>query len=173
MKKLLTVLVIMVMPLALAANPIDRSKALQIANEFMMDASIRTASGMHRAPVVHQLSYKDVGFNNLYTFFDDSNGGFVVVAGDDRLPQPVLAYSETDLVNPSTLPELMQVMLQSYEEQIANLPPDYVAAETPEREMIYPLVKSMWHQYLPFSYKTPYDNNAGRNTPVGCVALTL
>lgn len=173
MKKLLTVLVVMVMPLALAANPIDRSKALQIANEFMMDASIHSASGMHRAPVVHQLSYKDVGFNNLYTFFDDSNGGFVVVAGDDRLPQPVLAYSETDLVNPSTLPELMQVMLQSYEEQIANLPPNYVAAETPERELIYPLVKSTWHQYLPFCYKTPYDNNAGRNTLVGCVALTL
>ena len=175
MKKLLTVLVVLSMSLVVSANPIDQNKALQIANEFIMDASTRTASSMHRAPVVHDLSYKDIGYKNLYTFFDHSNGGYVVVAGDDRLQQPVLAYSESDIVIPSALPEVMQVMLQSYEEQIANLPPDNVptAAAMPYRELIFPLIPTYWHQYLPFCYNTPYDNSMGRNTLVGCVALTL
>lgn len=176
MKKLLSFLFVLAMPLIVSANPIDKDKALQIASQFMRDVSIRTASGMHRAPVSHQLTFKETGFNNLYTFTDDTNGGFVVVAGDDRLGQPVLAYSETDMINPNLLPEIMQVMLQSYEEQIAHMPPNYVAtadSDTPEREVIYPLVPAMWHQYLPFRYNTPYDNNENRNTPVGCVALTL
>ena len=176
MKKLLSFLFVLAMPLIVSANPIDKDKAHQIASQFMTDVSIRTASGLHRAPVSHQLTFKETGFNNLYTFTDDTNGGFVVVAGDDRIQQPVLAYSETDVINPNLLPEIMQVMLQSYEEQIAHMPANYVAAadsDTPERELIYPLVPSMWHQYLPFRYDTPYDEFVGRNTPVGCGAVTL
>lgn len=169
-------MIVLAMPLIVSANPIDQNKALQIASQFITDVSTRTASGQHRAPVVHQLTYKNVGFDNLFTFFDDANGGFVVVAGDDRIGRPVLAYSETDIINPNALPEVMQVMLQSYEEQIANLSPNYVETadeETPERELVYPLITTMWHQNLPFCYTTPYDNNAQQNTAVGCVALTL
>ena len=176
MKKLLSFLFVLTMPLMLSANPIDTDKALQIANQFITDVSTRMASSMHRAPINHQLRLRDTGFDHLYTFTDDMNGGFVVVAGDDRIQQPVLAYSETDILDANVLPEVMQVMLQSYNEQIANLSPNYVAAadaETPEREIIPPLVPSMWHQYLPFRYNTPYDNQGDCNTPVGCVALTL
>lgn len=176
MKKLLSFLFVLAMPLIVSANPIDQNKALQIANQFITDISTRTASGQHRAPVVHQLTYKNIGFNNLYTFTDDTNGGFVVVAGDDRIQRPVLAYSETEIIDLNLLPEVVQVMLQSYEEQIANMSPNYVAtadAETPEREIICPLITTTWHQYLPFRYNTPYDNNAKQNTSVGCVALTL
>ena len=176
MKKRLTIMLVLAMPLILSAHPIDKDKALLIANQYLADVSTRTASAMHRAPVHHQLTYQNTGFKKLHTFADKTNGGFVVVAGDDRVPQPVLAYSETDKIDMNLMPEVMQVMLQSYEEQIANLPPNYAPtanSETAEREVIYPLVPTMWHQYLPFCYDTPYDEIAERNTPVGCVALTL
>ena len=176
MRKTLSIMAFLALPLVVAAGPIDRERAQQIANEFITDVSARNASVMHRAPVSHQLTYKDTGYNDLYTFSDDKNGGFVVVAGDDRIAQPVLAYSETDHVNMYALPEVMQIMLLSYEEQLASLPPNYAPtanSETSQHEVIYPLLTSMWHQYLPFRYNTPYDENAGYNTPVGCVALVL
>lgn len=176
MRKTLSILAVMALPLIVAAGPIDKERARQIASEFITDVSTRNASVMHRAPVSHQLTYKYAGYDHLYTFSDDKNGGFVVVAGDDRIAQPVLAYSETDHVNMYALPAVTQIMLQSYEEQLASLPPDYAPAAAPEasqRELIYPLLTSMWHQYLPFRYNTPYDENAGYNTPVGCVALVL
>ena len=161
----------------LSANPIDTDKALQIANQFITDISTRKASSMHRAPVNHQLTFKETSFNKLYTFTDDVNGGFVVVAGDDRIQQPVLAYSETDIIDVNVMPEVMQVMLQNYEEQIANLPPDYVAAAntgTPGREIIFPLVPSMWHQYLPFRYDTPLRQQSGAKHSSGvCGTDTL
>ena len=176
MKKLHPLLIVLAMPSMLSAKHIDTDMAQQIANQFITNVSIHTSSSMYRAPIAHQLTVKDTGFDNLYTFTDDVNGGFVVVAGDDRIKQPVLAYSTTDFLDVNVMPEVMQVMLQGYEEQIAHIPSNYMPAadtETSEREMIYPLVPSMWHQYLPFCYDTPYDNNVDRNTLVGCVALTL
>jgi hypothetical protein len=47
------------------------------------------------------------------------------------------------------------------------------AAAAANRPAIAPLVPTMWHQYLPFSYNCPYDKNAGRNVAPGCVALTM
>ncbi len=173
MKKTVFTVILSVITLGMAANPIDKETALQIANSFMTEVSTRSASHMHKAPVSHQLTYKDIGFDKLHAFSDDTNGGFVIVAADDRLAQPVLAYSETDFVNMHALPEATQMMMLSYSEQIAHLPPDYVAQAPTQREVVYPLLRSMWHQYLPFCYDTPYDSNAGRNTLVGCVALTL
>ena len=158
MRKTLSIMAFLALPLVVAAGPIDKERAQQIANEFITDVSARNASVMHKAPVSHQLTYKDTGYNNLYTFSDDKNGGFVVVAGDDRIAQPVLAYSETDHVNMYALPEVTQIMLQSYEEQLASLPPNYAPtanSETSQHEVIYPLLTSMWHQYLPFRYNTP------------------
>ena len=128
MKKLLAFFVVLAMPLFVVANPIGKDKALQIASQFFTEVSTCTASSMHRAPINHQLTLKDIGFDNLFTFIDETNGGFVVVADDDRIQQPVLAYSETDFINPNLLPEVMQIMLQSYEEQIANLPSNYASA---------------------------------------------
>ena len=167
MKKLHPLLIVLAMPSMLSAKHIDTDMAQQIANQFITNVSIHTSSSMYRAPIAHQLTVKDTGFDNLYTFTDDVNGGFVVVAGDDRIKQPVLAYSTTDFLDVNVMPEVMQVMLQGYEEQIAHIPSNYMPAadtETSEREMIYPLVPSMWHQYLPFCYDTPYDNNVDRNT---------
>lgn len=98
-----------------------------------------------------------------------------MVAGDDRV-DPILAYSTTDVLDPNRIPESMQIMLLGYDMQISNLPqgvtPRHRSA-SPQRKVIAPLIKTMWHQYLPFCYNCPFDEDEGRNTLVGCVALTL
>ena len=123
-----------------------------------------------------ELAYKDIGMKNLYAFADDTNGGFVIVAGDDCV-EPVLAYSETDALNPYAMPVSMQIMLLGYEQQISKIRQGnttmHKAGEVSQREAIYPLIETTWHQYLPLKYLTPIDETTGWNTPVGCVALTL
>ncbi|MBO4827036.1 MAG: C10 family peptidase [Prevotella sp.] len=176
MKKLLFTLFVLAMPLMVMADPIGQEKALQIASQFMTK-TVGSKDGKKAAPAKRYLQYKDIGMKNLYAFADEANGGFVIVAGDDRVEQPVLAYSSTDNFNLYNMPVAMQMMLLAYEQQIDRLK---AATTTPRkasaasnRQAIAPLIKTTWHQYLPLNYNCPYDNNERRNTLVGCVALTL
>ena len=164
----------MAIALTAQADPIGQQKAQQIANQFL--TKNQTIQNGSRRIVTAQpnLVCKDLGFSHLFTFTDEA-GGFVVVAGDDRVA-PVLAYSTTDVLNPNNMPESMQMMLLGYDQQIGNLPPKAAPvqqSEQPQREVIAPLIKTMWHQYLPFCYNTPFDTNENTETLVGCTALAL
>ncbi len=178
MKRFITSLLLLaIVPMLLQAHPIDREQARRIANEFLAQTPSNNSQGKRQAPSIQrELAYKELGMKNLYAFADDVNGGFVIVANDDCV-EPVLAYSETDTFNPFTMPLSMQVMLLGYEQQLSSISPSNApvrkAGEASEREAIPPLIQTTWHQYLPLKYNTPFNESAGQNTPVGCVALTL
>lgn len=176
MKKLITTIFVLAMPLLLMAEPIGQEKAREIAKEFLASTKSITINGRKAAPAQRQLKVKDIGMKNLFAFADEANGGFVIVADDDRI-EPVLAYSEADDFNPNFMPEAMQVMLLGYEQQLAKMkkgaPLVRKAAAAANRPAIVPLIKTTWHQYLPLNYYCPFDENAGRNTMVGCVAIAL
>ncbi len=173
MKKSLLSMLVLVNVLMAQANTIEQQKAQELANQFLTKTISAQPNG-RRAATQPNLTFKDLGFRHLYTFTDEA-GGFVVVAGDDRV-DPILAYSTTDVLDPNRIPESMQIMLLGYDMQISNLPqgvtPRHRSA-SPQRKVIAPLIKTMWHQYLPFCYNCPFDEDEGRNTLVGCVALTL
>ena len=182
MRKLFFTLFALAMPLMVVAEPIGQEKALQIASQFMsargFGESLEPGSmnGRKAAPAHRLLKYKDIGMKNLYAFADEANGGFVVVSGDDRV-EPVLAYSMSEELNVYNMPEAMQVMLLSFDQQIGKLSKgSSTVRKAPiasSRSAIVPLIKTKWHQYLPLSYNCPYDKQAGRNKLVGCVAVTL
>ena len=173
MKKTLLSLLVFAMSLTAMAEPIEREIALQLANRFMSEAFTVSNFGRHIPAARTNLVYIDLGFDNLYTFRNDE-GGFVVVAGDDRI-HPILAYSLSDRLD-FNIPESMRLMLCSYDQQISRLSGVQASLQQvsqPQREIIRPLIQTMWHQYLPFSYGCPFDDDIGRNTFVGCSALTL
>ena len=172
-KSLLAILLVLATVLTAQANPVEQQKAQQLANQFLTEALSAQPNG-RRAAVQPNLTYKDLGFSHLYTFTDEA-GGFVVVAGDDRV-DPVLAYSTTDVLDPGKMPESMQIMLLGYDLQIGSLPqgvPLRHRSASPQRKVIAPLIKTMWHQDLPLSYNCPFDTELNLSTPVGCVALAL
>lgn len=177
MRKVMLLLSVLAMPLAMQADHIGKEQAHQIAGKFLAATKMHQADGKRLARVDEpSLSCIDEGYRHLYAFADKENGGFVIMADDDRI-EPVLAYSMTDSFDPLTMPLPMQLMLLSYDQQIESLddtPLSTRQSEAPaEREVIAPLIQTMWHQYLPLNYNCPFDNNAGRNTLVGCVALVL
>ena len=181
MRNLFVTLFVFATSMMVMANPIGQEKARKIAQEFMASNNCNSRSNSRvAASTTRQLSFKDIGMKNLYAFADETSGGFVIVADDDSV-EPVLAYSETDDFNLYTMPTAMQMMLLGYEQQISNMrkvqgnphSKTRQATANPDREAIAPLVKTMWHGYLPLNYNCPFDQNAGRNTLVGCVAVTL
>lgn len=173
MKKSLLSMFVLVTVLAVQANPIGQQKAQQLANQFMTKTLSVQPNG-RRAATQPNLTFQDLGFHNLYTFADKA-GGFVVVAGDDRV-DPILAYSTTGMLDSNRMPEAIQMMLIGYDMQISNLPQNAAPSQqstSPQRNAIAPLIKTLWHQYLPFSYNCPFDEAENRNVCTGCVAVAL
>ena len=173
MKKFTLTLTCLAASLMASANPIDLDKAQEIASQFLTSVKSKQATNKHYAPAKQQLVSQEIGFNNLYTFTGE-NGGFVIMAADDRVKDPILAYSTTAKLDMSTMPIAMQAMLQSYEEQIASMSAGS-AQQQPvlKQPIIAPLIQTAWAQQLPWSYYTPIDEGSDINTFAGCVANTL
>lgn len=175
MKKVILILLCIVFSFGISANPIDKNQAEQIGRQFMNN-NMKGAKGKRNAPSGRNLKYKDCGFKHLWTFEDEDNGGFVVVADNDCL-NPVLAYSESDKLNMNNLPEALKILFLGYEQQISSMATAGVSSQTKatkkERKAIAPLIQTLWHQYPPLSYRLPYDDNASHPTLVGCVAVVL
>jgi len=87
----------------------------------------------------------NAGNEQVYAF-NAQGGGYVIVAGDDRIDK-VLAYSLNGKIDASTIPAAMQSMLTSYAEQI-----DYMQShglsphKSPTHPAIAPLMKTTWGQ---------------------------
>lgn len=175
MKKALLFLVCVVFSLANYADTISQEQAQQIASQFM-NKTMPSVNGKRKIHSAEHLTYKDLGYRHLWTFADEANGGFVVVADNDCV-NPVLAYSETDNLNVETLPDALKEIFFGYEQQMNILPtagytPQTRASEV-ERKVIPPLIETQWEQYPPYGYRLPYDYDANHPTLVGCVAVTL
>ena len=104
--------------------------------------------------------------------FAATDGRFVLVAADDRLPD-VLGYGRTG----DTLPPALDGLLRLYERQLAA-PPAARAAEARTTRPVAPLLRSVRHQRDPFNRSCPYYiDDAGQPSAtrcvVGCVATAL
>ena len=175
MKKALLFLVCVVFSLENFADTIGLEQAQQIASQFM-SKTMPSVNGKRKVRSAEHLTYKDLGYRHLWTFADEANGGFVIVANNDCV-NPVLAYSETDYLDVETLPDALKQIFLGYEQQmnclaVAGYTPPARASEV-ERKVIPPLIETQWEQYPPYSYRLPYDYNASHPTLVGCVAVTL
>ncbi|MBQ1583603.1 MAG: Spi family protease inhibitor, partial [Muribaculaceae bacterium] len=100
------------------AAPVNENQARNIAASFMANHSMRSTSlrMAHKAPMV-----KTAGADNAaYYVFTGNQGGYVIVAGDDRAPA-VLGYSDNGTFDSQDIPEAMQYLLEGYAAQIEAL----------------------------------------------------
>ena len=102
----------------------------------------------HKAP---KLNTPATNADAAYYTFNASRGGFVIVAGDDRVPA-VLGYSDKGTFDPQDMPEAMQTLLEGYAAQINAL--DHGAKAAPHfinGNVIAPLVTAQWDQDAPYN----------------------
>ena len=156
---------------AVNANPITESRAHEIASRFMtsQSLSLRLAAGRPATavtPVTHQAAY--------FVFNAAADKGFVIIAGDDRLP-PVLGYSNTGSFDADDVPPAMQEWLDGYAAQVEAI----AAGAAPEirtanRAAIKPMLPVHWGQGMPYNVLLPHINGSSNaHAYVGCVAVAM
>jgi hypothetical protein len=193
MKKILFFLLIL--PAMLLAAPVDSNLAQQVAANFFENSIQENVVRQRKAsllPVRHagiKKIRRSSGQNyEPYYVFNNADGGFVIVAGDDRV-QPILAYSANGEFAQDCLPIQVMEWLDMYSEQIQyivdnNLSNDSIAdlwdASAPYRvktsNVVAPLIQTHWDQAPLYNDKCPYDANLsplGFHPTVGCVACAM
>lgn len=161
----------------LAAAP---AQARQLSVEEALQAAMADASSAKHAPgaKAYQLAYtaKSSDLNTVYVFNRGENGGFMLVAADDVVEQPVLGYCSNGNFDPAKMPENLAGWLEDYSNQIA-----YAAANggrvisAPARASfadVAPICKTLWDQGYPYNNDCPTDDK-GNICYTGCVATAM
>ena len=168
--RFLTFLMCLVAFCPIWADAISESQARAIANRFLsvnsgQPAAVKLA---HKAP-----SLKAANSSAYYVFNSDrASGGYVIVAGDDRVPA-VLGYSDNGTLDMNDLPEALQDWLEGYAAQIAALDEGgTVATHVKALGPIAPLMRSQWSQNAPYNALFPVVESSERAV-VGCVATAM
>ena len=173
MKRLIIFLTItMAAVCGMHAAQVSEADARQVADMFF---SARPARSVAKAgPVSTRLAYT-ANQQRFYVFDRGASGGFVVVAGDNRLPQ-VLGYGEKGDFSAPDLPPSLKYWLDEMDRQIAFLQShdDAVAHRPAQRETaVGPLMTTIWDQDWPYNLFCPtYSDNVGNTSQAvtGCVA---
>ena len=166
-------------PLFLQANPVDKSTAMRVAEnfwwqEFKEHVTFTDYSGL-------------LNLKEIYLFEESNDRGYIIISADDRAV-PVLGYSRRAFVTHNICPSMVS-WLRSYEEQIAYARDhDIKADETGIEEwtalkngptlpdpkaaiQVDPLMTSIWNQDKPFNLYCPGEGNS--KAPTGCVATAI
>lgn len=169
-RKSLLFLLTLLMPVFTYADRVSEQEALKIAQQFMKGKVFKHAAMARR--VGNATSADDRCF---YVFNAESEGGFVIVAADDRVPA-VLGYSENSSFDSENVPPNVEAWLQGYAEQIKSIQEtayklSQLTSTKKERPAIAPMIKTKWNQRSPYNEELPMWN--GKRCPTGCVSTAL
>ena len=168
------------------AKSVSPEEALGKALRFMQPHSHRSR-GVSIRPTTPHLTLTHTaaaGDETYYYVFNNADGGYVVVGGDD-VAHDVLAYGESGTFDPDNMPAAMRWWLSLYEGQIHRAiqaerrQEAGTNAEASDRREIQPLLgKTEWFQDLPYSAYILNnvelaEADADEYYPTGCVATAL
>lgn len=166
MKKLTLLLLVFFVSLISFAGDVTEAEALQKAQQFMQGKQFKHKN-LRRAPS------KNVESKAYYVFNVENNGGFVIIAGDDRMTE-ILGYSDTGNVNLDSIPEQMKWLLDGYQtiyRKLSTSTDNTPKARRTTRTNIEPLLTTTWGQENPYNEMCPmYGTN---RSITGCVATAM
>jgi hypothetical protein len=166
MKKIYFVSICLFISLVTFAGEVSEQQALQKAQQFMQGKQFKPGNLRRAASSAN---------NAYYVFNAENNGGFVIVAGDDRMPE-ILGYSDKGNIDMQHLPCNFQMLLNSYAKAVDSLDyyhvtNPYTNRRTASRTNIEPLIKTHWGQGAPYNNYCPEVN--GQRCLTGCVATAM
>lgn len=176
-KKLSLIFCGLMLSASMMADPIDVERAKALASQFMPTvgsqpqlvkrAVRRSTSGRRLAP-----AYKNVA--PYYIFSRGENQGFVIVSGDDALPE-VLGYTESGNYDEENMPTFLKWYLEYYGSMIEDAQVNKLSRRAPEvtedtRVDIAPLLTTHWDQGWPYNNLCPDLKNGNGKALTGCVA---
>jgi hypothetical protein len=128
-----------------------KEKAAQFFNKPQKANAARKAP--RKAPQLVLANDRD----EFYVFNDEANGGYVVVSGDERMPD-VLGYSYNGHFDVDSIPCNMKALLEGCAEQVNRLRTDGKAnikashRANSEWSPISPMLECTWGHWTPFDH---------------------
>ena len=168
MKRLSILSILLACVLASKAEVVDlntaRQKALSLVNQRSLTGK---RHALQQGLEALQLAESCSAF---YIFNVGKDDGYVVVSGDDRMPD-VLGYSDKGRFDSNDIPCNMREWLKGYAREydyLKNHPEaETVTLGSADREPISPLLECHWGQWAPYNLLCP------ENCPTGCVATAM
>ena len=196
MKK--TLIALLLLPVMAFAAPVSKNQARSIGESFFNKSIQLNRVQKKKANFIsrQQPGMKKVRMSNgdsyaPYYIFNNEDGGFVIVAGDN-CATPILGYSTEGNIDPNNLPIQLEELLNAYAEEIQlavennDQPTDSIAKlwETYSRApqslnataVVNALIVTSWNQYPRYNNKCPVDaslSNLGGHPTTGCVATAM
>ena len=156
--------------LSMSAQQVTEKAALSKAKKFFNKPDVVSRRAARKTPQLTLANNR----NEFYVFNDEANGGYVVVSGDERMPD-VLGYSYTGHFDAANIPCNMKAWLEEYAAQVKYLQehPEVKVATHSEtnRPSISPLLTANWDQGYPYNLKCPIVD--GEHCVTGCVPTAM
>ncbi len=174
MKKLTSLLFLLVSVLAMSAAPVGRNAARQIAAQFAQSKGAQLVAEPRVAPGRMATAQRQP----LYVFNMADDRGFVIVAGNDQV-LPVLGYTVHGSYDETALPDNFSYWMASMASAIEALgetdgDKQPTEEETDKRAKIDPLIKTQWGQGRAqaggYIYNMFCPEIEGKRALTGCVA---
>ena len=161
--------IFMMSVIPISAQQVSQESAMQKALSFFNETDSPASSARKAPRKTPQLKLAN-NSNALYIFNDESNGGFVIVSGDERMPD-ILGYSYEGRFDIDNLPNNLLAWLDGYAAQVDYLRMHPETKTSPHRRVqgasIAPMLDCEWDQWWPYNLMCPSE------FPTGCVATTM
>ena len=187
MKKLL--LILLLLPAVVLAAPVSKERATAIGENFFsksIEAHRISNKQAHfvaqQQPNMRKVRQKTGNAYAPYYIFNNEDGGFVIVAGDD-CATPILGYSTEGNIESNNIPIQLEELLNAYAEEIQlavennDQASDSIQAlwdayySAPQS-----LISTSWSQSPYYNIKCPSDpslSSHGGHPTTGCVATAM
>ena len=168
MKKLLLTLLAVMVTVAVNAEKVSKQEALMKAQQFMRGKQFGETKAFARSGGITEVE-------PFYIFNVENKGGFVIISGDDRMPD-ILGYSDHGSLDLQTAPCNVKWLLGYYKKVANSLTeqPNKVKTRSIDRSsmsFISPLITTTWDQGTPYNDLCPVYN--GHRCITGCVATAM
>ncbi|MBQ5635909.1 MAG: Spi family protease inhibitor, partial [Alistipes sp.] len=181
--KRLIILPLLLLTLSLSAAPISEQKAREIATEFFSANATRSSAvqlawagdDAYKISNVQTRSTSDSALMYIYNRTDSK--GFVIIAGDDSAPRPILAFSYDNDFDTGDVADGARMLLADLCAEIENTkysthPTSNISTRASVGKVVCEYKTALWGQGAPFNNESPIFPS-GEKTITGCVATAL
>lgn len=177
MKRISTLLLMLMIVIGASAQKITAVQALEKAERFALKKKgLRSKGIIAKTLKLSRLTQQEVLNDNdgdeLYVYNIGNDEGFVIVSGDERVPE-ILGYSNEGSINPDNMPDNMRWLLQMYANEIKHLEGTAKVAQVPTHPAIAPMLTCKWDQDAPYNAMCPRDNARKKTSYTGCIATAM
>lgn len=181
MKKLLFLIIMVAVSVSATAKPIRKSSAAAKAEKYMFGMSSQSkgmrTQGTGRIRSVLTTDADDVAY---YAFNAADGNGFVIISGDDELPE-LVGYSKSGSLSADDMSDGLKYYLKCYTEYVRQVRKGLIPAHNEKTDNSYtpvvaPLIKTLWNQAYPYNKYAPEEKNYfskeyNLHFPIGCEAI--